>query len=78
MDVRLNQVHRTVRNIKSAISPFATGNTSLRSVLVYINQRYQGVREGVDFVSKAQWFLILNSALLDPPGIELIPGIGMC
>ena len=55
MDVRLKQDHRTIRNIMSGISPFATGKISLTSILVYINQRYQGVRQGMDFVSMSQF-----------------------
>ena len=78
MDVRLKQDHRTIRNIMSGISPFATGKISLTSILVYINQRYQGVRQGMDFVSMSQFdSYILNSALLETHGIELIPGIEM-
>ena len=55
MDARLNQGQRTVRNIMSGIALFATANMSLRIIFVNINQRYQVVREGVNFVSKAQW-----------------------
>jgi len=55
MDVRLKQDHRTVNNILGGISPFTADNMSLRNILVYLNQRYQGIRQGVDFVSREQF-----------------------
>lgn len=55
MDARLKQDHRTVRNLIDGISPFSTGAIGFRNILAYINQRYKGVRDGVDFVSRDQF-----------------------